>query len=199
MPKATVRANAQALPEPTNRRAVLGAVLAAGAAAVIALPATASRAIAASGPHEDAALFALIAEAKAIDALQKEIDDAEEAAYDRMIWPEWPSALNPRPDDHFLVRPPPREKFGGSDFRNLRGLVERPSNWTPPRRCCFGPWSWKSKPEVERSSTLGILIKETGRGPTRRPVCRQLTIGGPRSTNGVAGCGHRSPRRLRGP
>ena len=34
MPKATVRANAQALPEPTNRRAVLGAVLAAGAAAV---------------------------------------------------------------------------------------------------------------------------------------------------------------------
>ena len=51
MPKATVRANAQALPEPTNRRAVLGAVLAAGAAAVTALPATASRAIAAVDFH----------------------------------------------------------------------------------------------------------------------------------------------------
>ena len=108
----------------TNRRAVLGAVLAAGAAAVTALPGTASRAIAASEPHEDAALFALIAEAKAIDALQSEVDDAENAAYGRMIRPEWPSALNPRPGDHFLVQPPPREKFYGSDFRNLRGLVE---------------------------------------------------------------------------
>ena len=139
MPKATVRANAQALPEPTNRRAVLGAVLAAGAAAVTALPATASRAIAASEPHEDAALFALIAEAKAIDALQKEISVAEEAAYDRMIWPEWPSALNPRPDDHSLVRPPPREKFGGSDFRNLRGLVESTEELDPASTLLLRP------------------------------------------------------------
>ena len=139
MPKATVRANAQALPEPTNRRAVLGAVLAAGAAAVTVLPATASRAIAASEPHEDAALFALIAEAKAIEGLQKEIDDAEEAAYDRMIWPEWPSALNPRRDDHFLVRPPPREKFGGSDFRNLRGLVESTEQLDPASTLLLRP------------------------------------------------------------
>ena len=35
MPKATVRANARTLPEATNRRAVLGAVLAAGAIAAI--------------------------------------------------------------------------------------------------------------------------------------------------------------------
>ena len=124
MPKATVRANAQALPEATNRRAVLCAVLAAGAAAVTALPATANRAIAASEPHEDAALFALLSEARVIEGLQKEIDDAENAAYGRMIRPDWPSALNPRPDDHFLVRPPPREKFYGSDFHILRGLVE---------------------------------------------------------------------------
>jgi hypothetical protein len=37
----TVRANARAMPEATNRRAVLGAVLAAGAAAATALPASA--------------------------------------------------------------------------------------------------------------------------------------------------------------
>jgi hypothetical protein len=40
MPNATVRANARALPEATNRRAVLGAILAAGATAI--LPAEAS-------------------------------------------------------------------------------------------------------------------------------------------------------------
>ena len=136
MPKATVWANAQALPEPTNRRAVLCAVLAAGAAAVTALPATASRAIAASEPHEDAALFALIAEAKAIDALQKEIDDAEEAAYDRMIRPEWPSALNPRPGDHSLVRPPPREKF---NIRDLRALVESTEQLDPASTLSLRP------------------------------------------------------------
>jgi hypothetical protein len=47
MPNDTVRANARALPETTNRRAVLGAVLAAGAAGAAAvLPATASPAVA---------------------------------------------------------------------------------------------------------------------------------------------------------
>jgi hypothetical protein len=44
MPNATERANARALPETTNRRAVLGAVLVAGAA--VALPAVASPAAA---------------------------------------------------------------------------------------------------------------------------------------------------------
>jgi hypothetical protein len=38
MPNATVRANAQALPETTSRRSVLGAILAAGAVAVPTLP-----------------------------------------------------------------------------------------------------------------------------------------------------------------
>ena len=90
-------------------------------------------------PYEDAALFALIAEAKAIDALLKEVDDAENAAYDRMIRPEWPSALNPRPDDHFLVRPPPPEKFHGSDFRNLRGLVESTEQLHPASTLLLRP------------------------------------------------------------
>ena len=42
MPNATVRANARSLPEATNRRALLGAVLIAGAAAATALPACAA-------------------------------------------------------------------------------------------------------------------------------------------------------------
>ena len=42
MPKATVRADARTLPEPTTRRAALGAILIAGAAATTALPACAA-------------------------------------------------------------------------------------------------------------------------------------------------------------
>jgi hypothetical protein len=55
--------------------------------------------------------------------LQNEGDDAETAAWDRMIWPDRPSALNPRPDDHSLVRPR-RAEFVEPDIRELRGLVE---------------------------------------------------------------------------
>jgi hypothetical protein len=97
----------------------LGAIIAAGA--TVALPAATSRAIAAE-PDEDAALFALLTEARAIDVLQKEVDDAEYAAYDRIIWPDRPSALNPRPDDNFILRPRLAE-FDEPDIRELRGLV----------------------------------------------------------------------------
>jgi hypothetical protein len=121
MPNATVRADARTLPEATTRRAALGAIIAAGAAGVTTvLPAAASGSIAAS---EDAALFALLTEARAIDVLQNEVDDAENAFYDRVIWPDRPSALNPRPDDHSLVRPR-SEEFAEPDIRELRGLVE---------------------------------------------------------------------------
>jgi hypothetical protein len=119
----TVRANARTLPEATTRRAALGAIIAAGAAgATVVLPAAASRAIAASEPYEDAALFALLTEARAIDVLQNEVNDAEYAAYDRIIWPDRPSALNPRPDDNFIPRPR-RAEFDEPDIRELRGLV----------------------------------------------------------------------------
>jgi hypothetical protein len=86
----------------------------------VALPAAASRAIAASEPYEDAALFALLTEARAIDVLQKEIIYAEYAGYD--IWPDRPSALNPRPGDNFMLRPR-RAEFDEPDIRELRGLV----------------------------------------------------------------------------
>jgi hypothetical protein len=102
----------------------MGAIIAAGAAgAMVVLPAATSRAIAASVPYEDAALFALLTEARAIDMLQNEVNDAENAAYDRIIWPDRPSALNPRPDDHSLVRPR-RAEFDEPDIRELRDLVE---------------------------------------------------------------------------
>jgi hypothetical protein len=124
MPNATVRADAQTLPETITRRAAFGAIIAAGAAGATAiLPAAATRAIAASEPCEDAALFALLTEARAIDVLQNEVNDAENAAYDRMILPDRPSALNPRPDDNFLFRPRSAE-FDEPDVRELRGLVE---------------------------------------------------------------------------
>jgi hypothetical protein len=124
MPNATVRATAQDFPQATNRRAILGAVLAAGAAGATAvLPAAASRAIAASEPYEDAALFALLTEARAVSVLQNEVNDVENAAWDRIIWPDQPSALNPRPDDSFLTRPR-RAEFDEHDIHELRGLVE---------------------------------------------------------------------------
>ena len=108
----------------TTRRAAMGAIIAAGAAgATVVLPAATSRAIAASVPYEDAALFALLTEARAIDMLQNEVNDAENAAYDRIIWPDRPSALNPRPGDHFLVRSR-RAEFDEPDIRESRGLVE---------------------------------------------------------------------------
>jgi hypothetical protein len=109
----------------SDRRAVLGLVLAAGAVGATAvLPATASTAIAASEHYEDAALFALLMEARAVDALQNEVDDAENAAYDRMVRPDRPTALNPRPDDNLLLRPRRRSEFDDSDIRELRSLVE---------------------------------------------------------------------------
>jgi hypothetical protein len=111
-------------PEATTRRAALGAIIAAGAAgATVVLPAAASRAITALEPYEDAALFALLTEARAIEVLQNELDNAESAAWDRMIWPDRPSALNPRPDDHSLVRPR-RAEYYEPDIRELRGMVE---------------------------------------------------------------------------
>jgi hypothetical protein len=89
MPNATVRASARSLPETTSRRAILGAVLAAGGAA--ALPAVAIASVARSH-HPDADLFALIERARTADSLA---DEACEAADDVLfkIAPSFPQAL----------------------------------------------------------------------------------------------------------
>jgi hypothetical protein len=91
MTHATVRANAQALPE-TNRRAVLGAVLAVGAVgATLALPAVAATSDAPSH-HPDAELFALIERARTADALVDEATMATANVWDKTA-PSLPQAL----------------------------------------------------------------------------------------------------------
>jgi hypothetical protein len=84
-----VRANARTLPEGTNRRALLGAVFVAGAAA--SLPAVAAASIA-SSRHPDSDLLALIKRAKIAESIA---DDACEDADDilQKTLPSFPEAL----------------------------------------------------------------------------------------------------------
>jgi hypothetical protein len=88
MANATLRANARTLPETTSRRAILGAVLAAGGA--VALPAVAAASVARS--HPDAELFALIERARTADSVST---DACMAAADLLFetTPSFPHAL----------------------------------------------------------------------------------------------------------
>jgi hypothetical protein len=90
MPNANVRAVSPALPKATSRRTVLGAVLAAGAAAA-ALPAVATAAVACSH-HPDAELFALIERARTAGSLLDEANVAAEDIWERMA-PSFPHAL----------------------------------------------------------------------------------------------------------
>jgi hypothetical protein len=69
MSNATERANARVLPETTNRRAVLGAILAGAAVAATALPATVAPAFASA----DAEILALEAEISRLNATANEI------------------------------------------------------------------------------------------------------------------------------
>jgi hypothetical protein len=126
MPNATVRANAQAMPEETNRRAVLGAVLAAGAASV--LPAVA----AACSHHPDAELVALIERARTADALA---DEASMAADDVLfkIAPSFPQVLIwAEPDDPFWSGVRPGERISNRDIDFLRDWLKRPDRPQPP-------------------------------------------------------------------
>jgi hypothetical protein len=90
MANATLRANAQALPEATNRRAVLGSMLVAGAAVATALPGVVIASVARS--HPDAELFALIERARTADSVST---DACMAAADLLFetTPSFPHAL----------------------------------------------------------------------------------------------------------
>ena len=139
MPNATVRANTQALPEETNRRAVLGAVLAAATAAA-ALPALAAASVARSH-HPDADLFALIERARTADSLA---DEACEAADDVLfkIAPSFPQALIwAETDDPFWYGVKSGERIPVRDIDFLRGwlkLPERPDRpW--PQDICRSP------------------------------------------------------------
>jgi hypothetical protein len=123
MTKATMRANARTLPEATSRRAILGAVLAAGAAAA-ALPAGATAAVARSRP--DAELFALIERARTAGSLSDEANVAAEDIWERMA-PSFPHALTWAETDapHWHgVRPGQRIPDRDIDF--LRDWLKRP-------------------------------------------------------------------------
>jgi hypothetical protein len=129
MPNATVRANAQTMPEAANRRAVLAAVLAAGAASV--LPAVA----AARSHHPDADLFTLIELARTADSVA---DEACRAADDVLhkIAPSFPQALIwAETDDPFWYGVRPGERIPARDIDFLRAwlkLPERPDRPQPP-------------------------------------------------------------------
>jgi hypothetical protein len=93
--KHTVPANARAMPEATNRRAVLGGILVAGTIGAIPLVAgTATAADTVSGPAGlDAGLFALIDDAREAGArVEAAIRDLEQAQ-DRTEKVPWPQAL----------------------------------------------------------------------------------------------------------
>jgi hypothetical protein len=76
MPNATERANARALPETTNRRAILRGILAGSVAAATALPATGANA----AEGADSEILALEAEIR-------RLGDAAEEIYATRVWP----------------------------------------------------------------------------------------------------------------
>jgi hypothetical protein len=129
MPNATLRASARSLPETTSRRAILGAVLAAGGAA--ALPVVAGT----LHSHPDANLFALIERARIADSLA---DEACEAADDVLfkIAPSFPQALIWTDADtpHWYgLRAGERISNRDIDFlRDWLKLPERPDMPRPP-------------------------------------------------------------------
>ena len=141
MTKATVRAAARTLPEATTRRAALGAIIAAGAAgATVVMPAAASRAIAASEPHEDAGLFALIDEAREAGARVEAANGALEEAQERTEEVPWPQALIVTEDDTRLWKLKAGDPFdhvhlyrmreGQAQRRKLKDSISRLSTET---------------------------------------------------------------------
>jgi hypothetical protein len=86
MPNATVRANARTLLEGTNRRAVLGAVLAAGAAVATALPAIAATEAPALSATDRRVLDLWRRRTKILGIVDR-LHDKCRAAYDKL--PEW--------------------------------------------------------------------------------------------------------------
>ena len=129
MPNATLRATAQALPEATNRRAVLGAVLAVGAAS--ALTAIAAASVVASH-HPDAELFALIEIAKTADALSDEASAAADDIWDRTE-PSFPQELSRAEADaphwHGVQ---PGQQISARDIDFLRYWLSSPSGGRSP-------------------------------------------------------------------
>jgi hypothetical protein len=124
MPNSTVRANAQGLPEETNRRAVLRGMLVAGT--IGAIPVEVGAATAAepvSGPAGlDAGLFALIDEAREAGARVEAAIGALGQAQERTENVPWPQALIVTEDDTRLWKLKAGDPF---DVAHLNLMRER--------------------------------------------------------------------------
>jgi hypothetical protein len=117
MLNATMQANAQALPEETNRRGFLRGVLAAGSVgATLALPTVAVADVARS--HPDAELFALIERTRTACSVSDEANVAAEDIWERME-PSFPHALT----------------WAETDAPHWHGV--RPGHWIPDRDINF--------------------------------------------------------------
>jgi hypothetical protein len=152
MPKATVRANARNLPEATNRRAILGAVLAVGAIGVAPIAAGAATAAEpVSGlAGLDAELFALIDEAReAVARVEAAIGTLEEAE-ERTEEVPWPQALIVTEDDTRLW------KLKAGDRFDLAHLSRMRENQLDRQR---------SKDLMSRVSTATLDMLASGLGP----------------------------------
>ena len=139
MTNATLRANARTLPDATNRRAVLGSMLVAGAAVATALPGVVIADVARS--HPDAELFALIERARTAGSVS---DEANVAAADVLfkIAPSFPQALIwAETAVPFWYGVHPGERIPVNDIDFLLGwlkLPERPDRpW--PQDICRSP------------------------------------------------------------
>jgi hypothetical protein len=138
MTNATLRANAQTLPEATNRRAVLRAMLV--ASTVGAIPVAAEAATAAEPSEDpaglDAGLFALIDEAREAGARVEAAIAALEEAQERTEKVAWPQALIVTEDDTRLWKLKAGDPFDLDHLHRMREAQARRQNWNYLR-----PWA----------------------------------------------------------
>ena len=156
MTATTVRANARTLPEVTTRRAALGAIIAAGAigvAPIAAGAATAAEPVSAPGGL-DAALFALIDEAREAVARVEAASGAMEEAQARTEEVPWPQALIVTEDDTRLWKLKAGDPF---DLAHLSRMRERQAHRqnskylgrlssSPPTHPTLHPWTIRTAP-----------------------------------------------------
>jgi hypothetical protein len=164
MTATTARAAAQALPKSTNRRAILGAVLAVGAIGVAPIAAGAATAAEpVSGlPVLDAELFALIDEAREAGARVEAAIGALEEAQERTEKVPWPQALIVTEDDTRLWKLKASDRF---DLAHLGRMMEnQPHRQKLKHR---EPWavlaadaSWLARWDDEERATIKILAAQ---------------------------------------
>ena len=130
MPNVTMRANARTLPEATSRRAMLGTILAVGAIGVAPISAEAATAgePVSGAAGLDAALFALIAEAREAGARVEAAAGALMEAEDRTEEVPWPQALIVTEDDTRIWKLKAGDPFDIGHLSRMREAQARRQN-----------------------------------------------------------------------